>query len=39
MGCSPPNFGTPMHIHEDADEAFYVLSGEYFIFVEDQEFN
>ena len=34
----PPNFGPPMHIHEDAGEAFYVLSGEYLIFVEDQEY-
>ena len=33
----PPNFGPPMHIHHDAAEAFYVLSGEYRIFVEDEE--
>ena len=26
-----------MHIHRDAGEAFYVLSGEYLIFVEDDE--
>ena len=34
----PPNFGPPMHIHHDAAEAFYVLDGEYRIFVEEREF-
>ena len=34
----PPGFGPPMHIHHDAAEAFYVVAGEYLIFVEDQEF-
>ncbi len=34
----PANFGPPMHIHHDAAEAFYVISGEYRIFVEDDEF-
>jgi mannose-6-phosphate isomerase-like protein (cupin superfamily) len=34
----PPNFGPPLHIHHDADEAFYVLSGEYIIFVDDRSF-
>jgi quercetin dioxygenase-like cupin family protein len=34
----PPGFGPPMHIHHDAAEAFYVVEGEYHIFVEDQEF-
>lgn len=33
----PPNFGPPMHIHHDAAEAFYVVSGEYLIFIEDGE--
>ena len=33
----PPNFGPPMHIHRDAAEAFYVLEGEYLIFINDQE--
>jgi quercetin dioxygenase-like cupin family protein len=33
----PPGFGPPMHIHHDAGEAFYVLSGQYVIFVEDEE--
>jgi glyoxylate utilization-related uncharacterized protein len=27
-----------MHTHEDAGEAFYVLEGEYLIFLDDQEF-
>lgn len=34
----PPDFGPPMHVHENAGEAFYVLDGEYYIFIEDQEF-
>jgi mannose-6-phosphate isomerase-like protein (cupin superfamily) len=34
----PPGFGPPMHIHHDAAEAFYVLAGEYVIFLEDREF-
>lgn len=33
----PPHFGPPMHIHEDAAEAFYVLDGEYVIFIGDDE--
>ena len=33
----PPNFGPPMHIHHDAAEAFYVLRGEYRIFIAEQE--
>jgi quercetin dioxygenase-like cupin family protein len=33
----PAGFGPPMHIHRDAGEAFYVVSGEYAIFVEDEE--
>lgn len=33
----PPHFGPPMHIHRDAAEAFYVLDGEYLIFIDDQE--
>ena len=35
--AEPANFGPPMHIHRDAAEAFYVLEGEYVIFVEDRE--
>ena len=34
----PPGFGPPLHTHEDAGEAFYVLAGEYLIFIEDQEY-
>jgi quercetin dioxygenase-like cupin family protein len=33
----PPGFGPPMHTHEDAAEAFYVLEGEYLIFIEEEE--
>jgi len=35
----PAGFGPPMHIHHDAAEAFYVLQGEYLIFVDDREFS
>ena len=31
----PPGFGPPLHVHRDAAEAFYVLSGEYRMFVEE----
>ena len=34
----PPNFGPPMHIHHGIAEAFYVLGGEYIIFLKDEEF-
>ena len=34
----PPNFGPPMHIHHNCAEAFYVLAGEYLIFIEEQEY-
>jgi mannose-6-phosphate isomerase-like protein (cupin superfamily) len=34
----PEGFGPPMHIHRDAAEAFYVVAGEYVIFVRDEEF-
>ena len=34
----PPGFGPPMHIHRVAAEAFYVVAGEYVIFVRDEEF-
>lgn len=33
----PPGFGPPLHIHHDAAEAFYVLAGEYIIFLEGRE--
>ncbi len=35
----PPGFGPPLHIHHDAGEAFYVLSGEYRIFIDDEEWD
>ena len=35
--AEPAGFGPPIHIHRDAAEAFYVLDGEYFIFLEDGE--
>ena len=34
----PAGFGPPMHLHHDAAEAFYVLAGEYIIFVGDDQF-
>ena len=34
----PPNFGPPLHIHHGIAEAFYVLDGEYIIFMKDDEF-
>jgi hypothetical protein len=37
--AEPPGFGPPLHIHHDAAEAFYVLEGEYFIFLGDREFS
>lgn len=33
----PPGFGPPMHIHHDAAEAFYVLEGEYLMFLAERE--
>ena len=36
--AEPPCFGPPMHTHEDAGEAFYVLEGEYLIFMDEKEF-
>ena len=33
----PPNFGPPLHVHRDAAEAFYVLEGEYIVFIEGRE--
>ena len=35
--AEPPNFGPPLHIHHDCAEAFYVLEGEYRIFIEGKE--
>jgi len=36
--AEPPNFGPPLHIHTNAAEAFYVLEGEYHIFIDDQAY-
>lgn len=33
----PAHFGPPLHVHRDAAEAFYVLEGEYVIFIDDEE--
>ncbi|TMF80927.1 MAG: cupin domain-containing protein [Chloroflexi bacterium] len=33
----PAGFGPPLHIHRDAAEAFYVLEGEYLLFIEGRE--
>lgn len=35
--AEPPGFGPPVHIHDDAAEAFYVLEGEYFMLLDGQE--
>jgi mannose-6-phosphate isomerase-like protein (cupin superfamily) len=34
----PPGFGPPIHVHSDTAEAFYVLEGEYVMYLEDREF-
>ena len=34
----PAGFGPPLHIHRDAAEAFYVLEGEYLLFIEGREY-
>ena len=33
----PPEFGPPLHLHRDAAEAFFVLEGEYLMFIEDKQ--
>lgn len=33
----PPGLGPPMHVHHDCAEAFYVLEGEYLMYLEDDE--
>ena len=33
----PPGFGPPMHIHTNCAEAFYILEGEYRVFIGDDE--
>ena len=37
--AEPADFGPPMHIHHDCGEGFFVLEGEYRIFVEADEFD
>ena len=34
----PPGFGPPLHRHRDAAEAFFVLEGEYLMFLEDEQY-
>jgi mannose-6-phosphate isomerase-like protein (cupin superfamily) len=36
--AEPPNFGPPLHVHTNCAEAFYVLDGEYVIFIEEREY-
>lgn len=36
--AEPPHFGPPLHIHHGIAEAFYILEGEYVIFVDGEEF-
>lgn len=33
----PAGFGPPLHVHRDAAEAFYILEGEYIIFLDGRE--
>ena len=33
----PPGFGPPVHVHDDAAEAFYVLDGEYIMSLDGEE--
>jgi len=33
----PPGFGPPVHVHDDAAEAFYVLEGEYLMLLDGDE--
>jgi mannose-6-phosphate isomerase-like protein (cupin superfamily) len=33
----PPEFGPPLHLHRDAAEAFFVLEGEYLMFINEQQ--
>ncbi|MDX6410001.1 MAG: hypothetical protein QOE13_3072 [Gaiellaceae bacterium] len=35
----PPGFGPPIHVHHDAAEAFYVLAGEYVMYVDGQAYD
>ena len=33
----PPGFGPPIHVHHDTAEVFYVLEGEYVMYLDDRE--
>jgi mannose-6-phosphate isomerase-like protein (cupin superfamily) len=33
----PPGFGPPLHLHRDSAEAFFVLQGEYLMFLNDEQ--
>jgi mannose-6-phosphate isomerase-like protein (cupin superfamily) len=33
----PPGFGPPMHVHHDAAEAFFVLEGDYQMYIGDRQ--
>lgn len=33
----PPDFAPPLHLHRDTAEAFYVLDGEYLMYVKDRQ--
>jgi len=34
----PHDFGPPLHLHRDAAESFYVLEGEYIVYINDQQY-
>jgi mannose-6-phosphate isomerase-like protein (cupin superfamily) len=34
----PHDFGPPLHLHRDAAESFYVLEGEYIVYINDDQF-
>ena len=36
--AEPPSFGPPLHIHHNCAESFYVLEGEYRMFIAGREF-
>src|SRR5512133_3882938 len=36
--AEPADFGPPLHLHRDVSESFYVLEGEYAIFVDQRQF-
>jgi mannose-6-phosphate isomerase-like protein (cupin superfamily) len=36
--AEPPDFGPPLHIHTNTAETFYVLEGEYNVFIDDEAY-